>query len=311
MNRIAKLSLILIPAALALAVSPRVSATAQDMVTKTIYATFVDKDGKPVTDLQPEEVGIFEDGKMPPRTIVSLKKATSPITIMMLADTTKTVSGTGLDRRSTSGASMGELIRDIRDAFSGLVTQMTAANPKNELGLMEFGQAAIDVTKFTSNADDLTKGIGKLVAKPDAKSVLLEAILDSSKQLSKVSNARRAIISINVEPSDEDSREPANNIMKVLASARAPLFAVSIQKGDLRNPSRGPILDGFTDKTGGRHDAIVGQSALVGMLKQYGDLLNAQYEITYQRPAGAPPQVLQMGLQRTGIKIFHSKFPPQ
>jgi hypothetical protein len=89
MNRIAKLSLILIPAALALAVSPRVSATAQDMVTKTIYATFVDKDGKPVTDLQPEEVGIFEDGKMPPRDRVA-EEATSPITIMMLADTTKT-----------------------------------------------------------------------------------------------------------------------------------------------------------------------------------------------------------------------------
>jgi hypothetical protein len=311
MNRNLKCSLILLPVAVLLAVAPSLSARTQDMVTKTIYATFVDKDGKPVTDLKAEEIGIFEDGKQPPRTIVSLKPATTPLTIMMLADTTKTVSGTGLDRRSTSGASMGELIRDIRDSFSAFVTQMMTANPKNQLGLMEFGQAAIGITPFTSNAADLMNGVNKLVSKPDAKSVLLEAILDSSKQLSKAENARRAIVSINVEPSDEDSREPANNIMKVLATARAPLFAVSIQKGDLRNPSRGPILDGFTEKTGGRHDAIVGQSALVGMLKQYGDLLNAQYEITYQRPAGAPPQVLQMGLLRSGIKIYHSKFPPQ
>jgi hypothetical protein len=309
MNRILKFSFILAPVAAMLAVAPAVLARAQDANAKTVYATLLDKDGKLLTDLGPDELAVFEDGKM--RTTISVKRASSPISIMMLADTTKTVSGTGLDIRGSSGAAAGELIRDIRDAFTALTQQMSASNAKNELALMEFGQAAITIVPFTSNPDDVTKGIGKLVSKPDAKSVLLEAILDGSKQLSKRPNARRALVSINVEPSDEDSQEPANSIMKELAAAQAPLFAVSLQKGDLRNPKRGPILDGFSDRTGGRHDAIVGQSALINMLKQYGDILNAQYEITYARPTGAPPQVVQVATLRTGLKILHSKFPPK
>ena len=308
MNRFLKTALFLIPVACVIAVAPRLSAREQD-TTKTVYFTALDKSGKPLTDFTADDVAVFEDGKM--RPTVSVKKATTPLSIVLLADTTKTVSGSGIDRRSTSGAAAGELIRDIRDAFSAFVAQMSTADPKTEMALMEFGQAAIMVTDFSTKSDDLTKGIGHLVAKPNANSVLLEAIMEGSKELEKRPSPRRALVSINVEPSDEDSKEPANNIMKQLSNARAPLFSVSLQKGDLRNPSRGPVLDGLTDKTGGRHDALVGQSALVGMLKQYADLLNAQMEISFMRPAGAPPQVIQMATPRKDIKFLQSKFPPK
>ena len=85
--------------------------------TKTIYFTAVDaKSGKPITDLKAEELAAAEDGQFRPAT--SLKKADTPVSVLMLADTTKEAGGTGLDRRSTSGSAAGELIRDIRAAFS-------------------------------------------------------------------------------------------------------------------------------------------------------------------------------------------------
>ena len=111
-------------------------------------------------------------------------------------------------------------------------------------------------------------------------------------------NARRAIVSINVEPGDEQSREPPNNILKQLAKAHAQYFSVALQKGDLRNNARGMVVDGLTEAMGGRHDAIVGQSALVGILKQYAELINAQYEMQYSRPMGVNPQVLQIATRR-------------
>ena len=90
------------------------------------------------------------------------------MSVLMLADTTKEAGGTGLDRRSTSGSAAGELIRDIRAAFSEFTKQMLDRNAQSELALMEFGQASIMVTNFTSSGEEIEKGISKLIPKPSA-----------------------------------------------------------------------------------------------------------------------------------------------
>jgi len=309
MNRVLKASLFLVPAALVLMFVPGVAAHQE--ATKTLYATWLDKDGKVITDLQPDEAMVFEDGK--PRPPTSFKRATTPLSIVLLADTSAAVAGAGLDQRSTSAQSAGDMMHDIRAAFSEFTKTMLAADPKNELALMEFGQAAIMITDFTSNGAELEKSIMRLNAKPNAASVLLEGIMASSKELGKRPNARRAIITINVMPDNEQSQEPANNIMKELGKDHASLFSVSLAKGDLKNASRGPILQGYSDRTGGKRDVLAGQSALVDVLKSYGAILNAQYEISFARPAGAPPQLIQMATTkaRGDVKVLHSKFPPQ
>jgi hypothetical protein len=98
------------------------------------------------------------------------------------------------------------MIRDIRAAFSAFAKDMLAANPAHELGLMEFGQASILVTNYTSKIEDIEKGITRLFPKPSADSVLLEAITEAAKDLGKRKNARRAMVSINVEPGTELSK---------------------------------------------------------------------------------------------------------
>ena len=311
MNRVMKIALFLVPVALILTVVPRVSAHDQEGVTKTVYATWLDKDGKVITNLAPDEVVVVEDGKQ--RQTMDFKRATAPMSIVMLADTSAAVAGAGLDSRGSSATSAGDMIHDIRAAFSEFAKVMLAANPKNELALMEFGQASIMITNFASNGEELEKSIMRLNTKPNAASVLLEGIMEASKELGKRPNARRAIVTVNVMPDNEQSREPANNIMKELAKDRASFFSVSLQKGDLRNASRGPILEGYADKTGGKRDVIVGQSALVDMLKSYSTILNSQYEISFTRPVGAPPQLLQLGTHpnRGTVKVLQSKFPPQ
>ncbi len=313
MKKMLRYSLFLMPVALVLVCAPTLAARMQDN-TKTIYGTWLDKDGKPVTDLAPDEVAVFEDGKGP-LPMTSFKKATEPISIILLADSSAAVGGGGIGQtsKSASATAAGDLITDIRAACGDFAKQMLAANPKNEIALMEFGQASIMMVPFTSNGEEIAKGLTHLVTKPDADSVLLEGIMESSKELGKRPNMRRAIIAVNVLPDSERSREPANNIMKEMAKDRATFFSVSLQKGDLKNSVRGPQLEGFADKTGGLRDVIVGQSALIGVLKGFGDVLNAQYEISYTRAVGAKPQVLQLATapNRGKLKILQSKFPPQ
>ena len=310
MKRVLGTALILSTALLTLFFSTPASARRQESE-KTIYFTAM-KDNKPMKDLKAADVAAAEDKtKFYPAS--SLKLATTPISIVMLADTSAVAGGAGLDRRSTSATAAGDMMHDIKQAFQEFARYMIKANPQNELALMEFGQASIMVQDFTSKPEELEKSVTRLVSKPDADSVLLEAIMESSKELGKRKNARRAIVSINVMPDSERSREPANNIMKELAKDQAWIFSVSLQKGDSRNSTRGTVLQGFADLTGGHHDDIVGQSALVDQLKAYADILNAQYEMKYMRPAGAPPQSVQMASNPAlgQIKFYSTKFPPQ
>lgn len=307
MNLLKRLSLWVLPVALALAVMPTLAARQDSQ--KTIYVSVLDENNNPITDLKPDELGVFEGGVQ--RAVVSAKPATSPMSILMLGDTSKVAGGGGVDQKKSASAA-GEMIRDIRAAFSEFSKDILAGSPQSEIGLMEFGQASIMITKFTSKQADIEKGITRLFPKPDADSVLLEAILEGAKELSKLKNERRAMLSINVEPGNEASREPPNNILKGLAQSRAPLFSISLQKGDLRDQRRGIVLPQLAEQTGGRHQIIVGQSALVGLAKGVAAALLGQYEITYTRPAGPMPPGIQVGAKRAGkIMILASRFPPQ
>src|SRR4029450_12617178 len=135
---------------------------------KTIFVTVLDSDNKPVKDIGAAEFGIREDTVV--REVTSAKVATKPLFLTVLADTSKVTGGGGFSAGST------ELIRDIRKSLTSFVKQISAASPDAQMSLMEFGQAAVTVTNFTSKTADLEKGINKLFPKDDAPSVLLEAI---------------------------------------------------------------------------------------------------------------------------------------
>ena len=306
--KLKQISLWVMPVAIALVFMPTLAAR---QATKTVYVTFLDAGGTPVTDLKQDEIHLAENGKE--LQITSAKRATGPMSIIMLGDTTKAAGGGGLEQggKGGSSSSSGELIRDIRAAFSAFSKDIFAASPTSEIGIMEFGQASIMVTDFTSKPEDIDKGLTRLFPKPDADSVLLEAITEGSKELGKRANPRRALVSINVEPSKELSREPDNSIMKELGKAQAPLFSVSLQKGENRNAHRGVVLPQLAKQTGGRHEAIVGQSALVSLLKNTAGFLLSQYEVTYTRPAGPMPTALAMGVARPNVTIYATHFPPQ
>ena len=306
--KLRNLSLWVLPAAIALAFAPALAARQS---AKTVYVTFLDADGKAITDLKQDEIHVAENGKEV--QVVSAKPATAPMSIILLGDSTKAAGGSGMAQggKGSSGTAAGDVMVDIRAALNAFTQELLSKSPESELSLVEFGQANITIVPFTSKQEDLTKGITRLVSRPDADSVLFEAITEGSKDLAKRKNGRHAIISINVEPSTEVSKEPPNTIMNELGKAQAPLFSVSLQKGENRNNQRGIVLPQLATQTGGRHEIIVGQSALVTMLKQNAEYLLSQYEITFTRPAGPKPGAIQFGVTRPGVKILATHFPPQ
>jgi hypothetical protein len=287
--------------------APALTATAQEE--KILYLTAVDKDGKSVTDLKNGEVMVREDNQ--DREVVSVKKSTQPLAIVILADTTKNGGGAGMKQTKDTSTASSEMIRDIRVSIGSFIKHMAAASPESQMELMEFGQAAIAITNMTSDVVELEKGVTRLFPKPDAASVLLEAIIEASKDLSKTKLPRRAIVSLNIEPGDEQSRQNIRQLHEELSKSRAGLWAVSVQPGSNKNQVRGLVLETLTANTGGRREFIQSASALELMMTNFADNLLNQYEVTYKRPGGGKAQGVLVGVARDNLKLYASRIPPQ
>ena len=294
-------------AALIVAFTPDLVARSQGAGTKSIFVSVLDDAGKPVTGLTAADFAVREDNS--PREITSVKPATQPLFIALLGDTTRNAGATGMSGRSSAGS---ELIRDIRNSFAGFAKRIAAASPESQLSVMEFGQAAITITNFTNALPEVEKGIGRLFPKPGAASVLLEALVEANKQIEKKNSPRKALVVVNIEPGDEQSRQEPNKIIEAFRNSGASLWAASLQNGELRNPARDLVLNRLTQITGGRREFILSPAALENWLNVFAAALTNQYEVSYTRPASdKPTQIVGVGITREGAKPYASYFPPK
>lgn len=279
---------------LALVLTAGADAVRTEGADKFIFVSVLDASGTPVTDLTAADFALREDGV--DREVLTAKLATEPLRVALLADTTKEA----------------ELyIRDIRAGFQAFIQDVLAKSPESQISLWEFGQASSRIKDFSSDGAALEKEVGRLFPKPGAASVLLEALYDTSEALAKRPSPRRAIVVLNLEPGDEQSREEPRKIADSLMRSRAQLWAVSVQQGTLKNAKRDVVLNTLVRNAGGMREFIVAESAITRYMRQYAAALTAQYELTYRRPQGSRPQVVQTGVRRDGVKVIAGISAPQ
>jgi VWFA-related protein len=284
---------VLLPALMAVGLLPGASARPEAAADKVIYASVVDDSGKPVKDLTKADFALREDGE--DRQITDVKLATDPLFVQLVADTSTAAS---------------EFTQDVRATMNAFVKQVLTGSPNAQISLMEFGQAAVTMVPYTGDESTLAKGINKLIGKPNSGSVLSEALVEANRQLAKAATLRRAIVSLNMEPSTEGSREEPKQLIDAFRKSTAQLWALSLQKGPARNAQHDVLLNNLAQYSGGQREIVVGQSSMVSWFTRYADALTSQYQITYTRP-GKSAQVVQVGLARGGVKLHASGYAPQ
>jgi hypothetical protein len=287
-------------AAFALPLSAR-----QGAIDKSLFVSVIDEAGAPVKDIQLGELLIREEGA--DREVIAVKPASQPISVAVLVDTAQ---GT---RVTDAYGTPEEYVRDIRVSIAAFARQLLNQSPEASVSLTEFGGAAIPVVSFTKDFAEFSKGVNRLTSKPGVASVLMEALVQANKELAERPSTRRAIVTLNLEPSDEQSREEPKKILGAFRESGAQLWALSIQRGGLKNSRRDVLINDISKNTGGQRDFIVGISAAEDIMKRYADALTYQYEIVYKRPESKKtPQVIQVGLARQGkYKIHASGYPPK
>jgi hypothetical protein len=295
---------LLSPVVLVVLLAPGLTGS-QGGVNKSIFVSVLDENGRPERQFTADDIAIREDGQ--DRAVVEVKPASQPISVAFLIDTAQGARVT--DHYGTPE----EYVRDMRVATSSFAHQLLTLAPDAQVTLMEFGQAAVTMVKYTSDLAEFDKGVNKIVSRPGVGSVLGEALAAANKELTVRPTTRRAIVSVNLEPSDEQSIENANPIKDGFRKSGAQLWALSVHRGELKNAGRDVVLTDFAKLTGGQRDFIVDISAMENILKAYANALAMQYEVVYKRPENARNvKVIQVGtLPERKLKTHASGFAPQ
>ena len=281
------------------------SLNARDALDKSLFLSVLDASGTPVKDLGMGDILIREDNV--DREVIAIKPASQPISVAVLVDTAQ---GT---RVADAYGTVEQYTTDIRSSASAFAKALLSKSPDAAVSLTEFGQAAIPIVPFTKNIEDFEKGVAKIFPKANVPSVLMEAIVDANKDLASRPSPRRAIVTMNLEPSDEQSKEEVKSIVNSFRESGAQLWSVSVQRGGLKNSKRDVVINDFAKNTGGKRDFIMGISAVPQIFQKYAEALTYQYEVVFKRPEGKkPPQQIMVGLARQGkFEIHASGFPPK
>ena len=159
---------VLLPIALVVLLIPAATVRTQGGVDKSIFMSVLDENGKPVKDMVADDILIREDGA--DRQVVSVKPAATPISVAVLIDTSQGA------RVTDAYGTPEDYVRDLRVGVSSFAKQLLGQSPNASVSLMEFGQAAITMVKFTSDPVEFEKGVNRIVSRPQVGSVLGEAL---------------------------------------------------------------------------------------------------------------------------------------
>jgi hypothetical protein len=257
-----------------------IPAAIQNPRERSILVTVLDQAGAPVKDAKPADLAVTEDGAV--REVIDVKPAADPLTIALLIDTTTPTMGTNAPTQ------------ELRAGLLAFVKAIQGASPESQIGMWEFAGAGVQTVKFTPKTEDLTKRIQRMFPTKQSGGVLLEALVDASKELSKKAGHRRVIVSVSFNSPEVSTIEP-KLVAEAVGKAGVSFWAISIQSNASAStssqgstPTREVILDNVTRRTGGVRLTGVTATALEAQLKSIADALLSQYEVTYVRPEGAP-----------------------
>ena len=209
---------------------------------KSIFVSVLDDAGKPVTDLTANEFALREDGK--DCQIVNAGPAQAPLNVVLLVDTNN---------------SAIRLTQNLHTAVLAFIKELHAGRPDAEIELMEFGQAPVATTPFITGDLLLEKALDRMVPKSGADSVLMEAIAQANGNLAKRPSPRRAIVSLNVDPSNEQLGD-RTRIAQSFVKTGSELWALSLQQNDVTFTTAATDATGCTAvatavRNGGNPDA--------------------------------------------------------
>lgn len=268
---------------------------------KTAYVVALDGTTTPYKDLKKEDWGVREDGQ--DRKVIDAKPATDPLTVVILADVTKFTQMSA---------------KDTRVAVTSFTQAIQAAQPEAQVAIIAFGRQSTTLVELGKTPADVDKAVQRINADSNSDAmVMLEALIEAAKKLSGAASPRRAIVAINLDGFNEVSTVPPQGVADQVMASHASLWSLTYQNAESARvrgkvgANRDTVLNNLTKQTGGIRIPVPQSAGLDLQMKKIAEVLLGQYVVTYERPEGAAPKMLQMAVARPGAQMLVPQVPPQ
>lgn len=264
--------------------------------TRNIYASVVDAKGVPVSGLTASDFTVREDGVA--REVLKAGPATEPLQVALLID----------DSQAADPA-----LQHLREGAQAFIDRLAS---KAEIALITFGERPTTVVEYTSNAELLKRGLGRVFPRSGAGAYLLEAIQEVSRGIQRRKAPRPHIVAVTMETDTEFSNLYYQNVLRALQESGAALHVLAVgppsavQTDEMRNRNL-VIAEGPEQSGGGRH-SVLSVMGIPDKLKQVADELLNQYVVTYARPETLiPPEKIEVRVNRPDVTVRGPKrLPP-
>jgi VWFA-related protein len=263
-----------------------------------IYVTVVDGKNQPVSGLTAADFAVQLDGVN--QEIIRVQPATDPLSVMLMTD--------------RLGLSSTYTVFDIGQVLEGYIKAVRQRVPESKFALTTFDGTTVQLVKFTAPPNDLNRAVGRLGTIAE-DGMLLDGLVDVSKVMMSAPTERRVIFVVLAAYRPERSNAANNVVIELIRQSKASVWVVEVRATDATNYANAPreqVLDVTSQWSGGFRDTVSSRAGLGNISKRMADLVLSQYAISYApSSAGSSRSILQVGVNRPGVKVFSPRWLSQ
>ena len=285
---LAALAALAVLAVLAALVVPA-AAHAQTTVEREMFVSVLSKADQPVLTLGAADFLVREDGRI--REVLRARRATDPIDIAVLIDTSQ---------------ALGRQVADTRKAVEAFIDAMAG---HAQISLIGVGDRPTILTAYTDDVAKLKKGVGGIFPIPGSGATVLEGVQETLTGLAKRRPERAAIVVL-WAGAVEFSNLSHEVILDKIAESGTALHVFTVGTAvppDMMTQegrSREFVFDQGTRQSGGRRDNVLSSMALPDAMTKLANELLGQYRITYARPETLiPPKTIEVTVRQTDVTV--------
>jgi hypothetical protein len=264
-----------------------------------VRVTVMERDGIPVRDLTIADFVVREDGAA--REVLNVEAATRADHIVVLVDDSQ---------------AMAPNVIDVREGLQAFIRAVTDVAAPPRVRLTTVGDRPTVQVDFTTSADVLLRGAERVVPRPGAGATLLDAVVETARDLRTRGITGAGIVAFVVEGGQEFSDVSRQQVERTIRESGASLWAIQLATPsgpDMSGPGgeRAAVLGGVTTDSGGLNRVVLSRQGIVAAFSSIGDALSASYDITYGRPDRLiPPSRIDVSTREAAHKVLASRWTP-
>jgi len=247
-----------------------------------LFATVIDRKGRPVEDLAPGEVSVREDGR--PQQVRRFERvADVPVHVGLLLDTSISMA-----------EELDTLEREALRFFRQVLT------PKDRAAVIPFADEPRLAVRFTGDLEKLAGGLAELEAK--GGTALHDALAFALHYFSGLGGKRALVLLSDGE--DSGSKIPFEDVLDFARRSGVAIYSIGLGV-PTKSPQPGSVLDRLARETGGLSFRADRTARLGRIYDEIEAELRQQYLIGYQSDAagGDAFRRVEVEVARGGVEV--------